>query len=217
MHIRQLRLYARDLGAQTRFFGQILGLPIQHTTNQLHVQVGQTQLIFEHQPAWTGIYHYAFNIPENRFEDAWTWIQARTTLLSAPDEQRHYVFENWNADALYFPDADGNIAELIARHTLPNASDAPFSAQDLLQVSEIGWVVSDVLAAAAHLSKTYGLSPYLGASSAVFTAVGDENGLFILVPKNHPWLPTNAPAETGWFSGEIETPTGLHTFTVQAF
>ena len=214
MHIHELRLHARDIDAQRIFFGELLGLPIvDFTPEKLTIQVGQTVLIFEHQSDWVGIYHYALNIPENQFAEAAAWLIGRAAFLSDGDGKQQFFFSNWNADALYFSDADGNIAEFIARHTLPTASDEPFSAKNILCVSEIGWVSDDVLAATKYLSDTYGLTPYLGASSVTFTAVGDENGLFILVPRHHPWLPNSQPAATGWFSATIQTPTGQQIFT----
>lgn len=214
MHIRYLRLHSRDLAAQRAFFGTTLGLPVSEPApDQLAVQVGTTMLVFEHQPAWQGIYHYAFNIPHDRFADARAWLDGRADLIPDPNGEKEFFFETWNADALYFEDADGNIGELIARHTLDNTAGGAFGSDSLLNVSEIGWVVSDVLASAAHLNEAYSLPPYLGHQSEVFTAVGDADGLFILVPKRHPWLPDLRPAETGWFAATIDTPTGQHVFS----
>ncbi len=216
MHIDELRLHARDLDAQRVFFGDIVGLPIlESTPERLTIQAGRTILIFEYQPDWAGIYHYALNIPENQFTEAAAWLDGRVQFLSDGDGKQHFFFSNWNADALYFPDGDGNIAEFIARHSLPTASDETFSAKSILCVSEIGWVSDDVLAAAKQLSDSYGLSPYLGMSGEKFTAVGDENGLFILVVRHHPWLPSSQPAAPGWFSAMIQTPSGQQIFTLE--
>jgi len=213
MHIHELRLHARDLDAQRIFFGETLGLSIVDSTpEQLTVQVGQTTLIFEHQPGWAGIYHYALNIPENQFSQAAAWLTERAALLSDSDGKQQFFFSNWDADAVYFLDADGNIAELIARHSLPTVSDDLFGVKNILCVSEIGWVSDDVLAAAGHLAESYGLSAYLGSSGKTFTAVGDENGLFILVPRHHPWMPNNQPAAPGWFSATIQTAVGRQIF-----
>lgn len=50
--------------------------------------------------------------------------------------------------------------ELIARHTLSNTSDAPFSAASVINVSEIGVVDDDVEAQVAKLQKALNVLPY---------------------------------------------------------
>ena len=87
-----------------------------------------------------------------------------------------------------FYDADGNIAELIARHTSGNASQAPFGGQSLLNVSEIGIAAADVPRCVSHLKQQTGVSEY-GTSGDTFAPIGDEEGLFIVVSEGREWAP----------------------------
>lgn len=77
---------------------------------------------------------------------------------------------------------------MIARHTLPNASSRPFGPASLLEISEIGLVVDDVPAMAAHLHADLGLDVYANSLSADFAAVGDARGLLILARRGRPWF-----------------------------
>lgn len=211
MQIRSLTLRARDLGRQRAFYGQTLGLPTeQDGETRLSVQVGSTQLMFEHDPAFLGFYHFAFTVPENQIEAAKTWLSARVPLLSDSAGQDLFAVEAFNTHNLYFDDADGNLAELIARHDLDNASDAPFGPASLLHLSEIGLVVRDVPATVRELGNRHGLNPYKGLSDT-FTAVGDATGMFITVPQGRGWFPVGRPAPCAPFELTAQTAAGpLH-------
>lgn len=198
MQIHELRLATTAVEAQHAFYRDTLGLPIfQHTSGQTGFQAGATRLIFEQSNLpLAGVYHFAFNIPTNQFEAAQTWITARVPLLA--DETGNTVFhsEAWNADMLYFADPAGNIVELIARHTLANTSTAPFGTQSILNISEIGIATADVAAQVATLQAQLGVDVYQGVGHPMFTPVGDENGLLIVVGRGRIWFPdTGKPAE----------------------
>jgi catechol-2,3-dioxygenase len=217
MIIQTLSLYTRNLETQRAFLTEHLGiLPLEVTAQQLAFQIGHTKLIFEQNPDWNGFCHYAFQIPEHQFEEAVQWLKQRCPLLANSEGQQEFFFDIWNAHAVYFADADGNIAELIARHEQKSLRTTPFAADAILGVNEIGLVVPDVPAAVHELEQAYSLSPYLGLSHPEFTAVGGIEGLFIVVKSGRPWLPTGQPATLGWFSGAIQTPTGQHIFTTNA-
>ncbi len=196
MKIAQLQLHSRDLTAQQVFYNQTLGLPAHRHANELRITAGATELIFVPAPSnETGVYHFAFNIPENQFADAKAWLSTRVPLHRAASGQDEFDFRDWNAHAIYAIDPDGNIIELIARHGLPNANDKPFAGTSLLNISEIGLVTPNVRAQVEQLITQYGLPIYDGAGSDAFTAVGDEYGLFIVVAENRLWYPdTDIPA-----------------------
>jgi len=189
MHIIELRLQARDLKAQRQFYRDVLTLPVQGGTDgPLIVGAGRTRLIFEAAEAGTApVYHFAFNIPENRFVEARRWIAARTPLLRRGKEDEFH-FIPWNAHACYFTDAAGNILEFIARHNLPNASSEPFDGRGILEVSEIGLPGTTVGEMVAMLEAGPGLALWSGDRES-FAAVGDACGLCIIVPTGHRWLP----------------------------
>ena len=197
MHILDLHLFTSALVGQRDFYAHLLDRsPLISTAEWVSFQVGSSRLTFEQAPAvLPGSYHFAFNIPENQFEAAKTWTRRYVTLLTDETGADAFYSENWDAHYLYFYDPAGNIVELIARHTLSNASDAPFSGQSLLNISEIGIAAGDVAAQVAHIQACTGAAPYRWSGNPAFTPVGDEHGLFIVVQQGRIWFPdTGLPA-----------------------
>jgi hypothetical protein len=94
---------------------------------------------------------------------------------------------------LYFLDSDRNVVE-SSRANLDNASDEPFSEASLIGVSEISLVTPDVLQTATDLQRNLGLAVWDGAGSDMFSAVGDENCLFIVVKAGRVGLASTLPA-----------------------
>jgi catechol-2,3-dioxygenase len=91
-------------------------------------------------------------------------------------------FRHWDAHSIFFWDPAGNLVEHIARHTLGNAAEGPFTSADILCASEIGLIVDDVAAAAGTLRRAFGLGDYRGVSDR-FNALGDENGLLLVMKR----------------------------------
>lgn len=212
MRIEELQLYTSDLDAQHAFYGDLLGLTqIESGPGQRAFQAGYTRLIFHHDSQWQRFYHFAFLVPALRFAAARNWLAARCPLLSDASGQTHFHFEAWNAEAVYFADPAGNIAELIARHDLPSTPGDSFNAAQISGVNEIGVVVEDVPGMVDHLEQQYGLTPYLGRRYDDFTAVGDAEGLLIVVQTARPWLPTGQAAQVTPLQASIHTAHGLHT------
>ena len=199
MRIVALQLQAVDLDRQREFYTRVFNaVPLPGPVGELHVQIGTSRLIF-HQAGLdhAGVYHVAFNIPENQFAAAVAWARHHVTLIRDTDGADTFYFSNWDAHALYFTDPDGNIVELIARHTVDNASTIPFSGDHLLSISEIGIATDNVLGLAAQLQAQTGALVYQGKPDATFTPLGDEHGLLILVPQGRMWYPnTGQPAES---------------------
>jgi hypothetical protein len=99
--------------------------------------------------------------------------------------------------ACYFHDPVGNIVELIAhRGTEESAADGPFTAQELVGLSELG-LVGDKAALAGILQRELGLEQWDGdlAGEATLAFVGEKTRTFILSPEGRGWLPTGRPAE----------------------
>lgn len=189
MHILELHLTARDLEGQHAFYRDVLGLPVvEETPSYFAVQAGTTKLVFEAVPGTQGLYHFAFNIPENRLAEAKSWLAGRTPLLSEEGEDE-FESERWNAHMVYFRDADGNVLEFVARHDLDNGAPDDFGPSALLNVSEIGLPVWDVPEGVRWLSEALSLDPFREVSST-FAPLGDQHGLFIVVPVGRPWFPT---------------------------
>jgi catechol-2,3-dioxygenase len=138
-----------------------------------------TRLRFAPGPAVCS--HVALNVPPDRFEEAVAFARDRADLL-----QDDVPFPPWRARAAYFYDPGGNLIELIARERAPGA--------DLfLEISEVGLPVADVGAAVGFLERELAL-PHFSGDRESFSAMGDDRGLFIVVPFGRHWLFTDRPA-----------------------
>lgn len=196
MHIHELKLLTGRLAEQKEFYTRTLGLPLVDEQNGLvAIQVGTTKLIFvQAQVGSEPYYHFAFNITENKLLQAKAWLAERSIDLSRDDPDNWYS-KSWNSNALYFYDPAGNIVEFIARHTLANAQDGPFTQQDILCVSEIGLVPENVATAVTLLQEKVGVEVYKGSISEEFAALGDEHGLFILSKRGRIWLASDKSSQ----------------------
>ena len=195
MHLVEVRLPARDLALVRPFYGEVLGLPlVADEPESFTVRVGVSRLTFalienDRDP---GVQHIAFTIPRNQLAAGKAWLDGRAALLTLGDDDE-FASASWRAQQVYFRDPAGNILELIARQTLDNATMAPFDARQLLNVSEVGLPTADLPGTVAALGREFGL-PVYGEASDTFTAVGDANGLLIVVRAGRHWFPTTDPA-----------------------
>lgn len=183
---QRITLYTSKLEAQYDFYSKVLGFPIiNKDKKQFSMQLGASVLQFKEVTDGTEpLYHYAINIPSNKYKKAKKWLSDRTSLLLNGSGGEIFYFDFWDAHAMYYKDPSGNIGELIARHTLDNDSDGEFGVSDLLCVSEIGTPVNDPADFASELKKEYGLEAY---GESMF--IGDENGMFVVVPITRAWFP----------------------------
>jgi catechol 2,3-dioxygenase-like lactoylglutathione lyase family enzyme len=138
---------------------------------------GSTRVRFEQGPDVCS--HFAVNVGD--FQAAVGWARGQAELIA--DD---VPFEAWRARAAYFYDSAGNIVELIARERAPGT-------ELLMEVSEVGLPVSDVPAAVEFLRSEFGL-PVFDDGGDKFHALGDDHGLFIVVPVGRDWLFTDRPA-----------------------
>ncbi len=195
MKILEIQLQTHRLDELRRFYRETLGFSVIRANKRSFIlQAGASKIRFEKADADDEpFYHFAFNIPENQLGDAKRWLSSRVKLISR-DGRDEFRFAAWNADSVYFYDPAGNIVEFIARHNLKNASDAPFSGDSILCISEIGHPVDNVRLFSEHIRRELQLKLWDG-DEHKFAAVGDEEGLFIIVEKERPWFPVNKPAE----------------------
>src|SRR5438046_10367691 len=99
MDIQMLTLSTADLAAQRDFYYGVLKLPVLDYNDQhLVIQVGKTQLTFV-QASVEGVYHFAFNIPENQFAEACNWLPV--PRIKANDGRDEFFSESWNAHMVY--------------------------------------------------------------------------------------------------------------------
>lgn len=213
MKIISLALQTSQPEKLLAFYTETMGLPqISKEENQFSVQVGFSTITFSTVPDKAeGPYHFAFNIPSNRIQEAAEWLQERVAFLHAPGATSPIVqHETWEAYALYFYDPDFNIVELIAHKAAPE-SHAPFGPEQLIGLAEVGLPVTDVAGFSQELREKLDL-PRWREGTALFEAVGNEGGMFIVVQEQRPWFPTQNPAIALATSVEVQT---AGTATVQ--
>lgn len=209
MKFKQVTLITSQLASLKTFYTELLGIPlIDSDEHAFSIDMGQTQLIFKQGESY--LYHLAFNIPRNQFAEGKAWLAERVPLVDVMgNDQIH--FTAWNAHSVYFYDTAGNIMEFIARHDLDNDSDVPFSGTSLCSISEVGMVTDDVQNFTKSLKSTFDVPVYDGDGSDVFSAIGDPEGLLIVVPEGREWFPatgihaTFCPLEIVFDDGKVIT------------
>jgi catechol-2,3-dioxygenase len=205
MQIVALRLPTADLAALRGFYTARLGLPLEEEhAAEFTVRVGASRLHFFASGAIVPPQHFALTIPRNQLAAAKAWLHGRAALLTQ-DGQDEFSSADWQTQQVYFRDPAGNILEFIARQTLPGEAEGPFDPAQMISVSEIGLPTSDVPATVAALSHVFGLAPY-GEVSDTFTAVGDAEGLLIVVRDGRNWFPTTTTAAAVQLIATIAAP-----------
>jgi len=140
------------------------------------------------------------------------WPGARTPLLADRAGRSDFHNETFASHQIYFRDPDGNIGELIGRARLPASVGEPFTAATAVRgLSEIGLAVSDVSTAVRGYREAFGPSRYGAEPGADFAAVGDDDGMLIVVRAGRIWFPdTGIPAEPLWLEAELRANERAH-------
>lgn len=199
MQLKRLILQTSALKELTDFYIALMELPVRSGDDEIIIQIGSSELIWQQAKTADPFYHFAINIPGNKIDEAKKWLKQRVELIWI-DQYKSDVadFVNWHAKSVYFLDPAGNILELIARFDLDNNTSDLFSSKQFLSISEIGLVFPEreLDNRAEKLLKQYDLS-YFGKQPPLpqFRAVGDDEGLFIIVPETRNWFPTSTPSE----------------------
>jgi catechol 2,3-dioxygenase-like lactoylglutathione lyase family enzyme len=198
MKLEYIQIQTNNIPKTTAFYKDILELPIIDKTSQsVTIKAGNSILKFIENPDFNSIYHFAFNIPENKLEEAIEWCKNKTDLLIIEDQRIIANFETWNANAVYFYDNNGNLLEFIARHDLDNLQIKGFSSKSILNISEIGIVDENPLELGEQLIEDYDLAFFTkNFNSDNFAAIGDDEGLLIIVKPYRNWYPTQTPSKS---------------------
>lgn len=196
MQIKELKLQSANILALFSFYKAVLELPVIQSGKRITITAGETKLVFdEASENENPFYHFAFNIPSNKFDEAFQWIKQKVKLLWLKDYNGFIAdFINWNAKSFYFKDPAGNILEMIARFDLKDNANDPFSSRQIRNISEMGMVfpAETFNEGIQSLMKKYSLN-YFDKQSPLpyFRAIGNDKGLFIVVPKNRAWFATD--------------------------
>jgi catechol 2,3-dioxygenase-like lactoylglutathione lyase family enzyme len=211
MKILELELLSDDVLETEAFYNQVLGLDtLYRDHSSVSFNTGTTKLTFHLSQNVNPVYHFAFDVPNNKLLEAFSWIENKTEIMYVIAPDKIADFYNWNAKSFYFYDNNGNILEFIARNDLDNVSQIPFDGKSILSVSEIGLVSKNVTSQCDELFEKYGLTPYSKQPKLPkFIVLGTATGLFILVEENRDWYPTDKKSKSFWtkvvFSHEGET------------
>ena len=199
MPLKEIKLQTKDISSLYDFYQNILVLPVtKQGSTEILITAGKTNLIFEEVIGDTNpFYHFAFNIPSNKIEEALQWLTGRVALLWMEDYKGYIAdFINWHARSVYFKDPAGNILEFIARTDLHDAAGEPFSSLQIRNISEIGIVlpIEKFDEEVKHLLQKFQID-YFSKQPPMkhFRAIGDDEGLLIDVPEHRNWYPTSVP------------------------
>ena len=200
MKLLELELLSDDIHKTEVFYNQVLGLAtIAKDSSSVSFNAGATKLTFRSSNNVKPVYHFAFDVPNNKLLEAFDWVEKKTQIMYVIPPDKIADFYNWNAKSFYFFDNNGNILEYIARNDLDNATQNPFDGKSILSVSEIGLVSKNVAKQCDELSDKYGLGPYSKQPKLdKFIVLGTATGLFILVEENRDWYPTNVKSKSFW-------------------
>ncbi|WP_268224782.1 glyoxalase [Sinomicrobium oceani] len=193
MKLKEIHICTDHPEETTFFYREILGLPVKTYRDSLHIQAGDTLLAFHLTKNTEPVYHIAFDIPNNKLEEAHSLLKGQLGILFISEENTDTIadFSRWNARSFYFRDNNGNILEYITRYDRGKTSEETFGGKSILNISEIGLVSDDVPQLAEKLRSTYDVPVYeKQPPHEHFTAMGDDEGLFILAATGRDWYPT---------------------------
>ncbi len=203
MRIQELTLFTNNLEAQKQFHKSLFGVDcIEDNSDYFSFQIGWTKLTFK-QTSKSYVYHYCYLIPSNKLESAIQWLEGKVELIVTNGSVIHDHL-HWNAKAVYFYDADGNIGEFIVRHNLDNAIEGDFSYSDILCINEIGAPSNNSVNLNAFLQENLGTKVWKGDLER-FAVNGDQEGMFLLVNNEtkDKWYPTDIFPESAPFEAKI--------------
>ncbi|WP_345239192.1 hypothetical protein [Pontibacillus salipaludis] len=199
MDIKKVSLKTKHIKALKHFYSTVLGIKVtKEDEKNLQLAVGSSLLEFSSKNVeGNPYYHFAFNIPSNKFNEAKSWVESRVQL-NTEDGEDEADFSDLPAHSLYFFDPAGNIVEFIARHSISKDSEEPFSSQSLLKISEISVTVQDAQRAGERLSRIGILErdqePIDGSALNFMGRREDGNSLLLIEPGRR-WIFSDKQAE----------------------
>ncbi len=197
MEIKEIVIQTDDLKGTENFYANVLGFElIKKEQNTIAFLAGNSILSFIKSTNLNPKYHFAFNIPKNKLNEATIWLNSKVNLLLNDENEIITDCGDWNAKAIYFYDNNNNIVEFITRFDLTNETEKKFDSSSVLSISEIGIVANDPMKLASQIMDKNHLKYFeKGKQSENFISIGDDNGLVIIVKNDRKWYPTEQKAE----------------------
>jgi len=198
MQIQEITLFTSNIQNQRHFYKHVLQFEMTlDSSDKIAFKAGKSTLVFQYKSEIKPS-HVAFNIPSNAINDALIWLKQRTNVLPFQNEAIA-EFTSWNAKAIYFYDADHNIMEFIARESIGIESDMAFSTNTIVSISEMAIATTNIESIYNQIN-TLKPIPVFDGDFDLFCAVGNDEGLFILINKEKKsWFPTMEEAFTSDF------------------
>lgn len=152
MMINQAVLYTHLLDEMKDFYVNSLDFPLTAVSaDSFSIKVVESELTFKETSLHTKpFYHFAFNVPANRFMEAKKWATQRV-LLNTEEKKDEIYFEAFDAHSFYFEDPAHNIVEYISRYSDCPPSNDPFSSKSLLSIGEINLTTPHVRSVGTQL------------------------------------------------------------------
>ena len=205
MKFKELTLFTNELAKQKHFYSVVLGFElIEDQKKEFSLKIGWSKLRFvETEVNYT--YHYCFLIPSNQLHASLEWLSNRTKTIEISPGEKIVNFEDWNADAFYFLDGSGNIAEFIVRYDLKNEVNADFDCNSILGVNEICIATKDISSINKQLQDSIGTKLYKG-DLIRFGTNGSAEGIFLLpnYALKDTWFPTAIKIKPEPFEAIVE-------------
>lgn len=192
MDINKVVIHTSKLQETKNFYHHVLGFQLITTNeNNFTIKVGSSLLEFlETKKDINPYYHFAFNIPSNQFQEAKFWAKTKVSLTVEDGEDEVY-FKFLDAHSFYFLDPSGNIVEFISRHSVSRQSTEAFSADSILNISEINITTNEVISVGNRLIAN-GIYERDGKElTESLNFMGSKGSFLLLGPTNRRWIFSN--------------------------
>ncbi len=217
MKILKLTLFTNQLESEKVFYNEVLGFSfLENHSTYFTVRIGWSELTFK-KSAQEYVYHYCFLIPSNRLDKAIVWLEQRLNIIKISSSQKVQRFEDMKANSVYFFDASGNIAELIAIDDFYAAMSGnliqSFSAKEILGINEIGIPTLDIENTNSELEEKFSTKLWSG-NTYRFGTNGNKEGRFLLPNYNikKTWFPTSIAIRPAPFEIVLENDDKQYAF-----
>ncbi len=195
-----MTLFSHLVDELKKFYIENLGFRlVESNSGGFEIKVGESLLEFKQTQSTTKpLYHFAFMIPVNKFEEAKKWAKQKV-LLSEEDNEDEISFAYSNAQSFYFIDPSGNIVEFICRKLIsPSSERLGFSVEDLVKISEINLTTNEVISVGRKI-REFGI-PVRNNESLLEDSLNflgeKEGGCFILLgPPKRRWIFSSQDSE----------------------
>ncbi|MFD2637777.1 VOC family protein [Piscibacillus salipiscarius] len=199
MHIKKVILRTRNIESMKQFYTKTLGMTLnEESENRFQVLAGASLLEFtSHNVKGNPYYHFALDIPSNKFSEAKAWAKSKVKL-NLEDGEDEADFSHLSAHSIYFYDPAGNIVEFICRHSYAEKSEVPFSANSILNISEMSLTVGNAVTT-GHQLMELGLNERDGdpisGSSLNFMGENSNGPFLLLIQPGRRWIFSDKQSE----------------------